>query len=405
MYFGFYFDRDVSEVDRDLAKSIVIKVMVHFYVEYSSHVDIERVDFPMVIPCMWTQVYKKDESSQEEESRCFSEYAEKEWVNITTLQPVVYSKQCITSNNLLSLIRKSLEGKIQQNLRSIQVVINQLKRTVVLWFHFEGKIVNSILDASKHVKSRVVAARYNAEVYTERLDAPSPIPCLGYFIFKRDDESPDVKDESEQNAKISILEELQDFISNQVASLWTDQANQKESHLRAIKIAVDSFEKSLFLLFVFDGPFYADDSIKAKKLIQQVELSFFSGYSHEGYMARYDHPEQIPTIGHVAYLYSSEIIKQVDARERFFQSVSEALVGRISEHLRAVKVELDEYKKIAYFWFYFTGEVTADDKSFARSITDLSCPATFKCNSSLQQLDSPMPIPTIGCVIYRSYEP
>ncbi|MBS0637678.1 MAG: hypothetical protein JSS12_09210, partial [Verrucomicrobia bacterium] len=250
-YFSFYFDGEILEQDTKLAQDVVDKAMVRLSDGYSAKLSIERTDFPQPIPRMGIAIYERDESALHDEDKTYQEYSEKEWINIETQTSVVYKKQVVSPNSLLSRIRSALIGKIRANVRAIQVSINQIKRLATLWFHYAGEISDGNAELVALVKKAVIRARYNVEVFEECLDLPETIPDLGYCIFKRD-ESPLGTIQGVEDENTARCTELNEYVSKQVAALWPASPHKRLPYLRAIKMAASNFEKTLFLFFVFN---------------------------------------------------------------------------------------------------------------------------------------------------------
>lgn len=174
--------------------------------------------------------------------------------------------------------------------------------------------------------------------------------------------------------------------------------------MRAVKIDVLAEERNFFIVFIFSGAYTREDEIKAKALAQKMNSQFFHDYNCQSYIARYDLKEPIPTIGRAVYLANEEMLEDEDTATLFYESVIDALAGKINQDLCAVKAEVDEFKKKAFFWFYYDSEPTEQHRLTAQAVADLSCPTGYTKILEVEHLTPYDKIPAIGRYIYRRFD-
>ncbi|HXF29792.1 MAG TPA: hypothetical protein VN457_08070, partial [Chlamydiales bacterium] len=88
----------------------------------------------------------------------------------------------------------------------------------------------------------------------------------------------------------------------------------------------------------------------------------------------------------------------------FCHTVQEALIGKIKPHLRAVKVDVDELKKVFYFWFYYDDEVSSEDRALMESVVQCAHKwPDFSCMKEIEQLPRWQKTPNIGRFLYDRY--
>lgn len=400
-YFSFSFDGEISEKDNLIAQAIVHDVMSHFYQDYTSAVEIERIDSPENISSNRTAIYSKDETFDLEDEIA-AEERESRWFCLESQEEILHNEQLFSSHGLLKLIRNSLVFMIGQNFRSIQVSINQLKRHAKVWLHYDGlpsgletSMVTAINDAAIH-------SEYTIEFHLEQLDTPLPIPHLGQFLFMQN-ESPNKLPSTYDSEKVH-LDKLKAFISSQASLLWREEPIKRNPYLRAIKFDVCDYDKTFIVLFAFNLAYTVADENKAQRLAEEIKSKFFPKYTHNTFLARYDYEEAIPVIGNTAYSCPGENTSNLSTKDAFSEAVTAALVGKIFPELRAVKIDLNERKKQVYFWFYYANEISEEEQIQAYAVANLSLPPDYAQNIELRQLDEERPIPSIGWFIYCRYE-
>ena len=184
------------------------------------------------------------------------------------------------------------------------------------------------------------------------------------------------------------MPELVFSLKEQVGHVWNSNGSYRNSNfinrgsetslagsLRAVKMDYSDFEKTVYVRFFYQG--CGSDLImqKIKELLQKSVAFLHAGYSIEGYAQRLDMPAKLPFTGYPLYVCESEVrveeseLKKISLLYRFQEIVRDALLGKITPHLRAVKIDVDELRKIFYFWFYYDGTVSERDRLVATSIT------------------------------------
>lgn len=198
-------------------------------------------------------------------------------------------------------------------------------------------------------------------------------------------------------------------------------------HLRALKVDVDEASGTLFFCAYYDGEVSRDDEISIKALVVIVTRAMsgdFPSYQKvEKVVQRLDYPYQIPQEGHFVYLRDESILDgartaPIITPELYFSHeapvwvnlsffMMRALLGKVRPNLRAGKEELDERNKIIYLWFYIDGTILPEDREILNEVVneakDVFGP-TYSLNLSIERLDYPQKIPSIGTAFFRQDE-
>jgi hypothetical protein len=87
--------------------------------------------------------------------------------------------------------------------------------------------------------------------------------------------------------------------------------------------------------------------------------------------------------------------------------LQDALLGKIRLNLRAVKADMDESKKVLYFWFYFHENISEEElftvKQAIQETKELFN-NQYAYEGHIERLDYPAKIPHIGMTFYKRYE-
>lgn len=475
VYFWFYFDGEVSAEDKQIVENICTEVIAFFSSEYCLEVNIDRLDYPQKIPSLGGYLYKRDESIFGEEEVPVRESDESRRWDTLTVNPVeMYDSRLPFTYNYISLLRKSLLGKIIPRLRAIKFATEPSRRRILLWVYFDGEILEEDLFLVEAALARTSKENYTVKIVVERLDFPSKIPTIGHYLFLREESLPKVSEEiargntegttSEIDCFLHFktqqvlypispylglpkLKDIISYISNaeqvrkkdyefykaelqkrtnaEVIQLWDSTGSSRRAsngqcdvelflalNLRAVQVDIDIVKKKLYFWFFFHERATASNRKRAKEVIQKIKKQFNPKFTHEGYMVQHDFPKQIPVYGAFAYLREGE--KEVPEQNNlldapviylFFQVVHEALIGRIKPHLRAVKIDVNEFKKNFHFWFYYDEALSEEDRLISKAIVDYSRVwPNFSYVVEIERLDYPHKIPHIGRYIYRRHE-
>lgn len=397
-YFWFYFDGEIADVDRKIARGIadnIVSAAGFTHLEIA----IDRIDYPQKLPSIGHNYYQKDESDYDEEKTLREKFKEKKlWRDLATNQLVQYSHRVPSLNNFFDCIRSALLREITSHLRAIQFEADQIKGKIYLWFYFEKEISEEDLKRVNSIIKKTSDCKYSIEKYIERLDFPAKIPSRGQYIFLRDESVTPISPKNNENIKDSYLPS---FISTTAFG----------PNLRAITMTTNTIEKKIYCLFFFHGDIADSDAIKAEEVVQKIKQQFPDDFSEEGYVARYDFPEKLPAIGKTLYLRKGEInldevgVQEEDFEQYFFRIVLEALAGKIKPHLRAVKGGVDEFRKIFYLLFFFDGELSDADRQTAIEISKCTNKwPEFTCKTEIERLDYPQTPPFFGRFIYFRQE-
>ena len=237
---------------------------------------------------------------------------------------------------------------------------------------------------------------YTAKIHTLSLNESAVVPALGRFLFLREGII------QEEHIKASY-ETLRALLADEIKALWS-MSDSTVSKLRAVKLDILDQEQNFFIVFIFSSDYTREDKEKAIDLTKKITSRLFHGYTYQSYIARYDNKEILPTFGHAVYVANQETIEGEDIRTLFYESVVDALAGKVNQDLRVVKADVDEFKKKAFFWFYYDREVTEQDKLSAEVVADLSCPMGYVKVLEVEHVACSDKIPTIGSYIYRRFE-
>jgi hypothetical protein len=391
--FYFYFNGEISDKDQQLANQIVNDAMAHFHSAYTAKIEIERIDYPKLMPELRQAVYKRDEDILKNEIAKACAAMPKNWVNIQTFETrVLYPNNSL--HDFLTRIRLHLYGEIHSNWRSVQVAINHVIRKITLWFHYDGKNSKAISNVVELIEQDALQWDVVIVIRTERLDEPSPIPHYGRFLFMRD-----VLSKTIAKCSVTDYKKIREFITNNMSI---------PSTLRAVVLDAHDLERDFFILFVYKEIASQQDVSDAQELMQKLKTEFFSNYSCEGYFAHYHHFEPIPLIGQDVYLYpGGEDVKEIGMQRAFLEAVQEGLAGKVPQQLLSVKAALDHFKKIAYYWFFYEAghTQTAEDENNALAVVELSIPSGYESCIEGYFSDDAYDEPTIGWCVYKRYVP
>ena len=89
---------------------------------------------------------------------------------------------------LLLATQRALLGMVIPSLRAVVVNLNPEDKILSFDFYYDGEISDKAFDLASCAITEASAA-FSPEFKTEekivRIDAPSPIPCVGKFAYKR----------------------------------------------------------------------------------------------------------------------------------------------------------------------------------------------------------------------------
>ncbi|MBS0637878.1 MAG: hypothetical protein JSS12_10230 [Verrucomicrobia bacterium] len=198
--------------------------------------------------------------------------------------------------------------------------------------------------------------------------------------------------------------------------------------LRAAKVDIDEQER-IYLHFYWDGEISQSDEETIQHVINEIKknatFNFPGPYNFLITFNRLDFPQEIPNEGYFVYLRDESIfnssrwikptVTPTPYRSFALEKIDElrilmiyALLGRVRPNLRYIWIALDEWKKLAYFSFYFDGKISNYDNAVAFGIVEtaqqLFWPGMFKAKISINRLDFPAQLPWMGHPIYLKDE-
>ncbi|MCE5294367.1 MAG: hypothetical protein LLF94_07105 [Chlamydiales bacterium] len=384
-YYSFYFDGSITDYDKSIAFGIIETVQWLFCPGiFTAKASIEQIDYPERLPWLGYPIYLRDESVFENEK---PQEQINYWTNLKTGRQIVAPGQHCRAQ-LMACIRAVLIGEIRKACRAIQISINELKKKVVLWIHFDGQIYDSTLMVVDLLKREIQKLHYTCQIYAERMDLPAPIPHLGEFLFLRQDtEVPPPKTDQE------VYEPVKKYCFAKVASY------NLSHYLRAIFVDSYVHKKEILILFVCKELPSPEIKRKLQEFADELCKTLFPSYSSNPY---YSVQEKIAGLGTIAYLANGETSdNELNVKSAFFASITKSLVGRVTPDLTAVKAELDTHKKRAFYWFYMDCKESESDSTMINQVVELSTPNGYTPEIETEFLS---PIASIGTYIYKRYE-
>ena len=217
----------------------------------------------------------------------------------------------------------------------------------------------------------------------------------------------------------SSLSLLQDFILGTQIHLL----GLVRPQLRAVKVNIVGNKAVLW--FYYDGEISQNDEKAADVVLPLFRKFTRACMFRSKYVRRWDYPRKIPEGGYYVYLRDESIFKNTELESKVpfskvyfngdccspfcdFRLLSAyALLGKVRPNLRAVKGEINEMENRIYLWFYFNGEMSAEDTKIATMVGE-TIVSIFGTNYSFEscsdRLDYPHEIPSIGGYIYKRDE-
>ncbi len=89
------------------------------------------------------------------------------------------------------------------------------------------------------------------------------------------------------------------------------------------------------------------------------------------------------------------------------RNIQNALFEKVGTALRSVKIDVDEMRKIIYFWFYYDGEISQKDRLNSETVIEYLknlFVKKFLVEGQIIRLDFPKEIPFIGLSVYQRAE-
>lgn len=198
------------------------------------------------------------------------------------------------------------------------------------------------------------------------------------------------------------------------------------SQLRAVKVDIDEYEQILFFWFYYDGEISDWEEKIMNNCIDEIKNevinSFGTIYEDKRWVRRWDYPKQIPESGYYVFLRDETIFQsnqpvQIPPEPYCNKKIVEwakihlfsqyALLGNVRPNLRALKCDVDQIKHIVYFWFYFDGPISDEDKKITEHIAQtvtLFFGLQYRFELHIDRLDAPQDFPHAGRLVYAKCE-
>jgi len=184
-------------------------------------------------------------------------------------------------------------------------------------------------------------------------------------------------------------------------------------HLRAVQYNVDFAEQRVDCFFYYEGEASEDDIDAASSVMTEASGDFIESFGFIEHVESIDVSQPIPERGYWLFLrhekLHSKTIKllKIEADDISKSSVViwllEALLGKITPGLRAVKCDIDECKKVVYFWFYVDGVASEVElQLFEQAINETMqhFPVSYTKSGYITTWLNHKPIPDVGEYVY-----
>ena len=317
-------------------------------------------------------------------------------------------------------MQADLIGEVKHNLRAVQVDFNKEKKEVHAWFYFDGEISDADRDLASYLFGQATNdcdSDFRGSDHVERLDYPQEIPLRGYYAYLRDESflpqgtvvtnfgknKNEVILKRHLNERAYLLLRVQDALLGHI-----------QPHLREVQTSLNEWKKILYFWFYYDKPLSSPYTDAIKQVIQKSASHFDSKYNVEETISKLEYPASTPQIGIPVYqrnrnTFISRNENDVPRENRYdlgylLKRTQEGLLGKVTPHLRAVKVGIDQHKEIWYSWFYYDRGIKNEEKQLASEALRYY-PFGYTKEEYLERLDHPAPIPHIGRYAYLRYEP
>lgn len=185
------------------------------------------------------------------------------------------------------------------------------------------------------------------------------------------------------------------------------------SHLRAVQYDVNFDEERVDCFFYYDSEVSEDDLDAASIAMTEASGNFVESFGFIEHVESINTSQPIPERGYWLFLrheaVKSKIEKLLEINSENIDKDSvclwllEALLGKITPALRAVKCDIDESKKAVYFWFYIDGEVSEKETCLLQQViaeTMRHFPAAYTKQGYMTSWPNKKPIPSLGEYVY-----
>jgi len=415
VYFWWYFDKSASTDTKESIYRACNNVTAAIGEEYAANITIDRLDNANNVPTIGQYVYRRRESHVLRSQKIDKDATRVEsWRHLSCPSLNLYNYTATPFNNRLATARVALLGLIRPNCRAIQMSLDESTQQLYFWFYMDGDIsgedqtmVEQFFQKFQRLSKSMNLS--SIEYQLQQIHVPDSLPQQGAYVFLRDESQSGSRKISQ--AQESVFDHFATLVQEELvvpvsaASSATFSANP---NLRGIKISVNPRTKK-YHLWIYFYQEIEEDMLAAKALAQKIRNKICSRSVLEAYYLSDTSEVGIANVGSFVFLPDKEKEERGTSSLPLFDQLayvmSQALVGRVPPHLRAVKVAVDEGKKIFYIWFYFDGNISERDRKTAYDA--IGCTQwlpDFFCNEEIERLDYPQEIPHIGTYVYLRHE-
>ena len=404
--FFFYFDGEITDDQNDLVSTVMCELTAGLPNDPKGGNYVKRLDYPQKIPDSKYFIFLRDESHLPSG-------------NVNSVSKARKNKmldQIDPSWILLRLrLQEALIGRVAPHLRCVKADFDEWKKRLYFWFYYDGQLTERDEVNTKNIIQEVLFYfnGYNVEKTVVKLDYPIPIPSIGESIYYRKEEPSEIEkaNDAEWSSDISLgyfLERVQIVLLGKIMP-----------ELRAIKAGIDQDKKTYSLWFYWAETIGDEERILGEKCRKEIMLGM--EWVANIFVERIPLSQPIPLPGCYVYLRYEESIESISNSDDAlglnqwqlpWLSVSalrlkaqRELLGKVTSNLRAVKIALDECKKIYYVWCYYDGVISNVERQLVDELVKGMRPTdAFEPCAFVEQLDFPQVIPHIGHCVYLRFE-
>lgn len=317
-------------------------------------------------------------------------------------------------------MQTELCGEIRPNVRAVQVDLDKEKKEIHTWFYFDGEISDDDREIASYIIGQATNdadLNFRQEEQYLRLDYPQKIPTQGYYVYLRDESIlpyGSVVTDLGKERKNPYIEAISYKFSYLELRLQNALLGRIRPNLRAVKADIDEWKKILYFWFYFDGSMAPQDMEIAQQVMQETKVYFGSEYTIKDSIGSLDYPASPPTMGMFIYKRDEKIFAPEEEEKegwkcrfntmRLLIGTQNALLGKITPNLRAVKVSIDQCTETCYSWFFYDKRIGEEEERLAKMGVD-GYPSGYSHESFVERVDFPTPLPHVGRYAYLRYEP
>jgi len=182
--------------------------------------------------------------------------------------------------------------------------------------------------------------------------------------------------------------------------------------LRAVSVNYNNQNKILVVNFYYDCTITDAIYDLSSCIITEISADFSPDQlsSIDENILEWRYPQKIPENGVFVYFREEADLQKLKMEETSLSShetipiaalllaTQKALLGKVTPQLRQLSVDLDESKKLLFFYFFYDGEISQLETALASRVS-IEAQATFpdfQIEKRIVQLDHPEKIPSVG---------